>query len=169
MTFHTTTVLLASCVLAAYAVPTAAQSAPPTAQAAAHAASTIVAHAASLNWTDGPGSLPAGAQVVVLQGNPAEAGPLMLRLRFPANYRIPPHFHPVIEHVTVLSGTLYIGMGEEVDRSKAVALPAGSFGVVPVEHAHYAFTTNEPVTIQLHSTGPWGVTYVNPADDPRKR
>lgn len=136
---------------------------------AAHASHTIVALAAGMEWKDGPGSLPPGAQFVLLQGNPAEAGPLTLRLRFPANYQIPPHFHPAIEHVTVLSGTLHVGMGERMDRTKANALSAGSLVVVPVGHAHYAFTGSEPVTLQLHSTGPWGVTYVNPADDPRKR
>lgn len=144
------------------------QTAPAAAQVA-HASHTIVALGAEMEWKDGPGSLPPGAQFVLLQGNPAEAEPLTLRLRFPANYQIPPHFHPALEHVTVLSGTFHVGMGERMDRAKATALPAGSFAVVPVGHAHYAFTGGEPVILQLHSTGPWGVTYVNPADDPRQR
>jgi len=153
-----------------HAVPTAAQTAAAqTATPAANAAHTIVAPAAEMEWKDGPGSLPPGAQFVLLQGNPAEAGPLTLRLRFPANHQIPPHIHPASEHVTVLSGTFHVGMGERMDRTKTTALSAESFAVVPVGHAHYAFTGSEPVTLQLHSTGPWGVTYVNPADDPRKR
>jgi mannose-6-phosphate isomerase-like protein (cupin superfamily) len=160
-------VLLTACALSGRTAPAAAQGAP--AAPTAHGSHVIVAHAPELDWKDGPGSLPPGAQIVLLQGNPAEAGPLTMRLRFPANYQIPPHFHPAVEHVTVLSGTFHVGMGERIDRSTAVALAAGSFSVVPVGHAHYAFTGSEPVTIQLHSTGPWGVTYVNPADDPRKR
>ncbi len=71
--------------------------------------------------------------------------------------------------MTVLSGTFYVGMGNQFDRSAATALSAGSFAAVPPGHAHYAFTGAEPVVIQLHSTGPWGITYLNPADDPRKR
>jgi quercetin dioxygenase-like cupin family protein len=160
---HRMLALLAPIALLWQAVPAVAQT------AATPAAHTIVAPAAEMEWKDGPGSLPPGAQFVLLQGNPAEAGPLTLRLRFPANYQIPPHIHPAIEHVTVLSGTFHVGMGERMDRTRTTALSAGSFAVVPVGHAHYAFTGSEPVTLQLHSTGPWGVTYVNPADDPRKR
>jgi hypothetical protein len=33
---------------------------------------------------------------------------------------------------------------------------------------HYAFFPEETV-IQLHGIGPQGITYVNPADDPRKK
>lgn len=160
--------LLVTGILTAPAAPDAAQ-AQTAHTAATPAAHVIVAHEAAMKWQDGPGSLPPGAQFVLLEGNPAEDGPLTLRLRFPANYRIPPHFHPAIEHVTVLSGTFHVGMGKQFDPSAATALSAGSFAVVPVEHAHYAFTGDEPVVIQLHSTGRWGVTYVSPADDPRKR
>src|SRR5207245_9763153 len=71
----------------------------------------IVAHAATLAWAAGPPSLPPGAEFVLLEGNPAEAVPLTFRLRFAANYRIPPHWHSVIEHVTVLAGTLTGGVG----------------------------------------------------------
>jgi len=58
-----------------------------------------------MKWAAGPASLPPGAQVVMLEGNPTKAEPLTMRLRFPAGYRIAPHTHPAIEHVTVLSGT----------------------------------------------------------------
>jgi hypothetical protein len=98
--------------------------------------------------------------------NPAEAGPLALRLRFPAGYRIPAHSHPQIEHITVLSGVFNIGMGDVLDEEKGNAMPAGSFVVMLKGHDHFAWTEQETV-VQLHSTGPWGITYVNPADDPR--
>src|SRR5438046_9649679 len=74
--------------------------------AATPAAGPIVVHASGISWADGPPSLPRGAQFALLEGNPAEAVPLTLRLKFPPNYRIPPHWHAVLEHVTVLSGTL---------------------------------------------------------------
>ncbi len=121
-----------------------------------------------MTWTAGPPSLPPGAQVVMLEGNPAKAEPLTMRLKFPAGYKIPPHTHPAIEHVTVLSGTFHMAAGEKFDESKGKRLPAGSFAVMPVQAPHYAWASEETV-IQLHSVGPWGITYLNPADDPRKK
>ncbi len=129
----------------------------------------IVAHAAELVWREGPPSLPPGARFVVLEGNPAAEGPLTLRLQFPANYQVPPHRHPALEHITVLAGTLHIGMGERMDRSQGAALVPGSFAVIPIGEAHYAWTGPEPVTIQVHSNGPFEIIYINPGDDPRRR
>jgi quercetin dioxygenase-like cupin family protein len=153
--------LLASLVLLWQTAPAGAQ--------AAHVSEKTVAHAAELDWRDGPPSLPPGARFVVLTGNPAEAGPLTFRLQLPANYQVPPHWHPAVEHLTILSGTFNVGMGERFDRGAATALPAGSFAVIPREHPHFAFTGNEPVTLQLHSNGPFDITYVDPTDDPRRR
>jgi hypothetical protein len=137
--------------------------------AAAPASQVIVAHAASLTWAPGPPSLPAGAEFVLLEGNPAEAVPLTFRLKFPPNYRIPPHFHSVIEHVTVFAGTLNVGMGEQATYTGGTALNAGSFAAMPAKMVHSAWSGPEGVTFQLHSVGPWSITYVNPADDPRTK
>jgi uncharacterized RmlC-like cupin family protein len=98
-----------------------------------------------------------------------EAVPFTARLKLPANYRIPAHWHPAVERVTVLSGVFYMGAGDTIDTSKGIAVPQGGFTVMPAKMPHYAYTGNEPTEIQLHSTGPWGVTYINPADDPRKK
>src|SRR6266508_2489032 len=144
------------------AVLAAQASAPATA-----ASQVIVAHAPTLAWAPGPPSLPAGAEFVLLEGNPAEAVPLTFRLRFPANYRIPPHWHSVIEHVTVLAGTLNVGMGEVATYSGGTALNAGSFAAMPAKMVHSAWAGPEGVTFQLHSVGPWSITYVKAADDPR--
>lgn len=133
------------------------------------ASQVIVVHAPALAWAPGPPSLPPGAEFVLLEGNPAEAVPLTFRLKFPANYRIPPHFHSVIEHVTVFSGTLNVGMGEQATYTGGTALNAGSFAAMPAKMVHSAWAGPEGVTLQLHSVGPWGITYVNPADDPRAR
>jgi quercetin dioxygenase-like cupin family protein len=137
------------------------------AQAAA-SPQVVVAHAPSLAWAPGPPSLPPGAEFVLLEGNPAEAVPLTLRLKFPANYRVPPHWHSVIEHVTVLSGTLHVGMGQQASYQGGTALAAGSFAAMPAKMVHHAWTGSDGVVFQLHSVGPWSITYVNPADDPRK-
>lgn len=119
-----------------------------------------------IKWETGPMSLPKGAQLAVLEGDPSKSGPFTLRLKMPANYHIPPHWHPNIEHITILSGALYVGMGDKFDEKKATKLSAGSFAYMQPEMHHYAFTKT-PSIIQLHAEGPWGVTYVNSEDDPR--
>jgi quercetin dioxygenase-like cupin family protein len=91
-----------------------------------------------------------------------------MRLKLPANYRIPAHWHPADEHVTVLSGTFHMGMGDKLDTAKGKALGVGSFALMPAKARHFAYT-NEETIIQLHGMGPWGINYVNPADDPRKK
>jgi len=156
---------IALAVLAVVPAALAAQ----TQAAPAPTSQVIVAHAATLAWAPGPPSLPPGAEFVLLEGNPAEAVPLTFRLRFPANYRIPPHFHSVIEHVTVLSGTLNVGMGEQATYTGGTALNAGSFAAMPAKMVHSAWAGPEGVTFQLHSVGPWSITYVNAADDPRTK
>jgi quercetin dioxygenase-like cupin family protein len=131
-------------------------------------AHAIVATPNAITWAAAPDVLPPGAQAAVLEGDPSQPGPFTLRLAMPANYRIPPHFHPVTEHVTVLEGTFYVGMGETFDAEKASALPSGTFAALGPEVRHFAYTKGRTV-IQLHGTGPWGLIYVNPADDPRKQ
>ena len=112
-------------------------------------------------------SLPPGAQAGVLEGDPAKAGPFTLRVKMPDGYRIPPHFHPAVEHVTVIQGTFVMGMGEKVNTDTEKPLAAGSFAFMPAGMRHFARTQGETI-VQLHGVGPWGITYVNPSDDPRK-
>lgn len=121
-----------------------------------------------IKWSPGPASIPPGAQAAVLYGDPSKAEMFALRLKLPKDYRIAPHSHPKLEIVTVISGTFRLGMGENADRSKAQPLPAGSFFALTSGMAHYAYTDEETV-IQLNSTGPWTLTYVNPSEDPRKK
>lgn len=121
-----------------------------------------------IKWAPGPASLPPGSEAAVLYGDPAKEGLFAFRLKVPRGYHIPPHTHPKPEVVTVISGTFRLGMGEKADKAKAQALPAGSFFALPPGMAHFAYA-DEDTVIQLNSTGPWGLTYVNPADDPRKR
>ncbi|MBI4460202.1 MAG: cupin domain-containing protein [Acidobacteria bacterium] len=122
----------------------------------------------NLQWRDGPPSLPAGAKMVVLRGDPAQAGLFTMRLRFPTNYRVQPHWHTADEHVTVISGKLNVGMGVNFDQSLGKALTPGGFLVMPAEMQHFAWTDEETI-IQLHGMGPWRVNYVNREDDPRNR
>lgn len=122
---------------------------------------------ASIKWGPAPPGLPPGAEAAVLSGDPGKAGELFtLRLRFPAGYKVAPHWHPGDESVSVLSGQLMVGLGETVDAAKAHTLPAGSFALMPKEVRHYAQAKGATV-IQIHGVGPFGITYVNPTDDPR--
>jgi len=121
-----------------------------------------------LSWQDGPPSLPRGAQFAVIEGDPKEEGLFTMRLKLPANYRIPAHWHPADEHVTVISGTFNMGTGNVLDATNGTALPAGSFAVMPAQMHHFAWTSEETV-LQLHGVGPWQINYLNPADDPRKQ
>lgn len=119
-------------------------------------------------WSDAPASIPPGARVMVIEGDPAVAGAFTMRLWMPANYVISPHFHPADEHVTVISGSFYMGMGDTCDKDIAKRLPPGSFAMMKKGTRHFAFTKEETV-VQLHGVGPWGLTYVNPDDDPRNQ
>jgi quercetin dioxygenase-like cupin family protein len=120
-----------------------------------------------IKWSPAPSSIPAGAQAAVLYGDPSKDGLFALRLKLPKGYAIAPHTHPKPEIVTVISGTFRLGIGDSADRNKGQPLAAGSFFALHPGMAHFAFA-DEDTVIQLNSTGPWTLTYVNPNDDPRK-
>jgi quercetin dioxygenase-like cupin family protein len=120
-----------------------------------------------LKWADVP-SLPPGAKIAVIEGPMTEAVPFTIRLKFPANYKIPAHWHPAIEHVTVISGAFNMGTGDKLDMSKSKALSAGSVAIMQPKTRHFGWTKEETI-VQVHGVGPWGLTYVNPEDDPRKK
>lgn len=122
---------------------------------------------AEIQWKEGPASLRAGAKFTVLEGDPAKEGLFTMRLLLPDGFKISPHWHSKVEHVTVISGTFNIGMGEKFDQAATRAMPAGTFGFWPPEMRHFAWAKGETI-LQLHGTGPWTITYVDPADDPRK-
>ena len=118
-------------------------------------------------WGECPPVLPPGAQCAVIEGDPKAANALFaLRIKTPDAYRIAPHFHPADEHVVVLSGILNMGLGDTFDPGAGHALPAGGFMAMPAGEHHYAWTKGE-TEIQVYAIGPWGLTYVNPKDDPR--
>ena len=86
----------------------------------------------------------------------------------PAGFEIAPHTHPNDENVTVLSGSFNIGTGDKLDQSKGTSVKADDYSFVMKGMTHYAWFTEDTV-LQLHGMGPQGVTYVDPADDPRKK
>jgi len=122
----------------------------------------------ALAWKEAP-NVPKGGQVVILVGDPRKSGEVVVqRLKFPPNYHVPPHTHSYTEYGTVISGSFGIGVGEKLELKGELFKP-GSFWMHPAGHPHYGWTGNEEVIIQIQFNGPGGITYVNPADDPRKK
>jgi mannose-6-phosphate isomerase-like protein (cupin superfamily) len=119
-----------------------------------------------IKWTD-LAALPPGAKLAVLQGPVNEAVPFIFRAKFPPNYKVPAHWHPVVEHLTVISGTFNMGTGDKLDTSKTMALTAGSIAIIQAKVPHFAWTTEETI-VQVHGAGPTAFNFVNPDDDPKK-
>jgi quercetin dioxygenase-like cupin family protein len=126
----------------------------------------VVVQADTVKWGPAPPVLPAGAQAAVLLGDPSKDGPFTIRLSAPDGYKVPPHFHPTTENVTVISGIFHVGAGDKLDTTKGDKLTAGGFVSLPAGMHHYAWTEG-PTVVQVHGTGPFAITYVNPADDPQ--
>ncbi len=132
----------------------------------AHEPHHTVVSGDAIEWGPAPPSLPPGAQAAGLLGSPAEEGPFVLRLKFPAGFIVPPHMHSKDEFIVVLSGELVIQSGEKVDRAALEGMPTGTFFHLPSGMAHYLFAETESV-VQLNGMGPFDVKYIDPADDPR--
>ena len=124
------------------------------------------APAPAVKWGPAPPFFAAGARFAVLQGDPSQAGVYTVRFELPAGYVIKPHFHPTDENVTVLSGSFVVGMGDSVDAAQGMVLGAGGFVVAPAQAHHFAMARRKTV-VQVHGVGPFVITYVNAADDPR--
>ena len=138
-----------------------------TAQMAAKPAHVIVG-AAELNWGPAPPVFEKEAQMAVVSGDPSKPGPFVVRLKAPAGFKVMPHFHPTDENITVISGTFALGMGDKFDAAALKEMGAGAFALMPAEMHHFAMAKTA-VVAQVHGTGPFALTYVNPADDPSKR
>ena len=140
---------------------------------------TIAAHPGShdknaftpetIPWGPAPPFIAPGTQLAVIEGNPAAAtGDYTVRLKMPDGYRIAPHWHPLRENVTVISGTFKVGMGDTFDVGKMGSFPAGSFAYLDPDMHHYAQAVG-PTVVQVHGASPFQFNYVNPDDDPSKK
>ncbi len=118
------------------------------------------------SYEAGPASLEEGSEYAVLYGDPGGDGVFAMRLKLPDGFHIAPHVHQQPEIVTVISGAFRIGMGEEADPEGGTLLDPGGFFAFPPGDAHYAYAEGDTV-VQLNSVGPWTITYVDEADDPR--
>jgi quercetin dioxygenase-like cupin family protein len=125
-------------------------------------------NASQIKWAPAPDFIPKGAQIAVLSGDPSKEGLYVVRLKIPAGYKIPAHNHPTTEMVTVISGNFHLGMGDKLDEKKGMLLTAGGYAEAPAKMNHYAWASS-PTIVQVHGQGPFAVTYVNSADDPRTK
>ena len=128
----------------------------------------VLMPASKLEWSDAPPTLPPGAKVAVLSGDPSQPGPFTVRVQFPAGSRVAPHWHHTDEHATVLSGTIALGLGTTFDQNAMTDLTAGSYSVTPATMPHYALARTA-VTFQVHGMGPYVANPVGQADAPPKK
>lgn len=136
--------------------------------AAEQAGGFVAVTPAQLKWTDAPGVGP-GVKIAIIEGDLKAAGPVTFRIKVPPDTKLPVHTHPLIEHVTVISGTFYFAIGDKYDAAKAKAYSTGSAIVIPTGMPMFAFTKDKESTLQLHGIGPWGITYLNPDEAPGKK
>jgi hypothetical protein len=123
-----------------------------------------VIRAAATDWGPAPPVLPAGAQAKVLYGDPGKPGAFAIRLKAPAGYRVPRHWHPTDEQVTLISGDFSLSMGKK-DQAMDAALAPGDYVDLPARMQHEA-STRDGAVVEIHSEGPFQIHYVDPADDP---
>lgn len=123
-------------------------------------------NAAEIKWGPTPPDVPKGAEMAVLHGDPSKKAPFTLRLKLPAGYKIPPHWHSNDEQLTVLSGAFILHMGDTMD-APAHSLDAGGFHFLPGKMHHAAETKGETI-VQVDGVGPFDIHYLNPADSPNK-
>jgi quercetin dioxygenase-like cupin family protein len=135
---------------------------------AEHSDMIAVPHAAAVQWKPAPSALPKGIEISILMGDPDKPGPFVLRLKIPAGTVIKPHTHATDETVTLLSGNLVHDMGETLVEARGQPFATGGFLFLPANMPHSLWTRDEASVIQVNGTGPFGLNYVDPADDPSK-
>jgi quercetin dioxygenase-like cupin family protein len=122
---------------------------------------------AALQWGPTPDAFPKGAMMAVVSGDPSQAQEFEVELSFPSGYKIPAHFHPTDETVEVKRGTFLVGMGDKFDLKATAPMKKGDKGTMPAEHHHFGMAKGKTI-VRVKAMGPFAMTYVNPADDPRQ-
>ena len=119
-----------------------------------------IVHFEDLEWAP----LIKGCDIASVDGDlNAEGAPFVLRLRRADGAKIPAHWHPTDENITVLRGILLVGMGEAFDEAKLQAMNVGNFVSVPKDMRHFAMSKGETI-VQVHGSGPFQATWVNPSE-----
>jgi quercetin dioxygenase-like cupin family protein len=126
----------------------------------------LIVEPAAIEWEPAPDALPPGAKLSMIEGDMSKNEIFTARIKLPDGYTIPPHWHPAQERITILSGTLLMGMGEQLEEAAMKPLAAGSYASMEPGTRHYVKARGE-TEVQLTTIGPWAINYVNPSDDPR--
>jgi quercetin dioxygenase-like cupin family protein len=119
-----------------------------------------------IEWQPFP-AFPPAARLAVLVGDPSEPAPYLIRVKVPGGTKLMPHRHPEDRIYTVISGVFYIGLGDHFDGDKVKAYPPGSVIVLPGNTAHFHWAKSGEYITQGSATGPLGLEYLHPGDDPR--
>ncbi|VVC75400.1 hypothetical protein AQUSIP_06900 [Aquicella siphonis] len=109
-----------------------------------------------LKWIDMPNS---AGKYAIIAGDPKREDLFVIRIKFPANYSIAPHYHDHYEYDTVISGSCYIARGNEFKKRNGVLATAGTFVSIPPRLSHYGWTGPEGAVIQISGMGPWKPRY----------
>jgi quercetin dioxygenase-like cupin family protein len=113
-----------------------------------------------LKWTP----IIKGCDLAQVSGDPsAEGAPFVLRIRCADGTRVPPHWHPTDENVTVLKGTFLLGLGETFDETKLQTMNVGNYVLMSKEMRHFALCKGDMI-VQIHGTGPFKNNWVNPSE-----
>jgi ketosteroid isomerase-like protein/quercetin dioxygenase-like cupin family protein len=144
--------------LVALDAPNTTDPLPPPVAAPPMDPSTMEVHSANtLSWGDltAPGFAP-GAKIAVLHGDPGGPGGFVLRLQFPDGYQIPVHWHPTGENVTVVSGSVALGMGNTFDASALHTYGPGDFAYLPPRQSHFGQAHGVTI-VQVNGRGPFAI------------
>ncbi len=121
-----------------------------------------IVHFGDLKWTP----IMKGCDLAPVSGDSnAEGAPFVLRIRCADGIKLPAHWHPTDEHLTVLKGTFLVGMGESFDEAKLQTMNVGNFLTMPKEMRHFGLCKGETI-VQVHGAGPFKVNWVNPSEVP---
>jgi len=126
----------------------------------------ITIAAADVKYGPVPPTLPRGAELGVLRGDPTKKGVFAMRLKMPDGYKVPPHWHTNDEELTVITGTFLLAMGDKAGEN-VHTMEVGAYHFLPGK-MHHSATAKGEVVIEIHGNGPFDIHYLNPADDPRK-
>ena len=107
--------------------------------------------------------------VEILYGDPEVAGePFVMRIRELPGAIVPPHSHPVDEHITVVQGTWYFALGDEYKPEALQELKAGSYAFAPKGSTMFGYSPIGAI-VQVHGVGPFRIHWrggLHTLDDP---
>ena len=122
----------------------------------------------NIEWKPFP-AFPPSVRLAVVVGQPSEPGAYVIRVKVPSGVKLMPHRHPEDRIYTIMSGVFYIGLGKTFDDAKLMAFPPGAVFILPGNTPHFHWAKSGEYVSQVTATGPLGISYINPADDPRNQ